>query len=203
MAYRWDVFLSYRRFREWPKWVDDHFLPLFRFYLGEELGRDALIFVGTEEIQSGSVWPLSLAEHLAESQVLVCLWSRLYFSSSWCAAELAHMRAREVACGFGIPAQPGGLIVPIVLHDGEDFPPSVRHIQTRDFREVANPRMATGSARAEQLADTVRDWVPDVKAAITRAPAFDPGWRRIAANQFLEALPEPPKQNTLPGLGSL
>jgi hypothetical protein len=88
MAYRWDVFLSYRRFHEWPRWVNDHFLPLFRFYPGEELGRDALVFVDTEEIQSGSFWPLSLAECVAESQVLVCLWSRLYFTSSWCAAEL-------------------------------------------------------------------------------------------------------------------
>jgi hypothetical protein len=203
MAYQWDVFLSYRRFKEWPGWVNDHFLPLFTHYLGEELGRDANIFIDTEAVETGCVWPLKLAEGLSESRVLVCLWSKQYFSSSWCLAELAHMRARESACGFGSMERPECLIVPAILHDGEDFPQAVRHIQTKDFREVANVRIARGSAREEQLADTVRRWVPDVKAAVMRAPVFDPKWRNIAASELIETFRQSSTQKTVPSLGSL
>jgi hypothetical protein len=203
MAYRWDVFLSYRRFKEWPDWVKNHFLPLFTHYLGEELGRDADVFVDTGAVESGTTWPLKLAEGLSQSKVLVCLWSRQYFSSSWCLCELAHMRAREQACGFGSVAQPGCLIVPVVLHDGEDFPPAVRHIQRADFKEVANVRIAKGSARAEQLADAVRHWVPEVKNAVMRAPDFDPAWRNIAAAELIETFRQSGKQSTVPSLGDL
>jgi hypothetical protein len=203
MAYRWDVFLSYRRFKEWPGWVNDHFLPLFTHYLGEELGRDAQVFVDVEATETGSAWPLKLAEGLSESRVLVCLWSKQYFSSPWCLAELAHMRAREKACGFGSAERPECLIVPVVLHDGEDFPPAVRHIQTRDFKEVSNVRMARGSATEEKLADIVRQWVPDVKSAVARALTFDPEWRQIAAHELIETFRQSVAQRTVPSLGDL
>jgi hypothetical protein len=203
MAYQWDVFLSYRRFREWPKWVDDHFLPLFTHYLGEELGRDADVFVDKNAIESGVVWPYKLAEGLAESRVLVCLWSRQYFNSPWCLAELGHMRAREAACGLANVQNPEGLILPVVLHDGEDFPADVRHIQCALFQDVVNLRMATGSFVAERLASRVRDWVPDVRSAIERAPGFDPNWRELTAIRFIEALQQSREQKTVPNLGAL
>jgi hypothetical protein len=62
--------------------------------------------------------------------------------------------------------------------------------------------MAKGSVREEQLADHVRNWVPDVKSAIIRAPAFDQTWRTIAADRFLETLRQSATQNALPGLGA-
>jgi hypothetical protein len=68
---------------------------------------------------------------------------------------------------------------------------------------VANFRIAKGSARAEQLADTVRHWVPDVKAAVMRAPEFDPGWRNIAAAELIETFRQSGKQSTVPSLGDL
>jgi hypothetical protein len=201
MAYRYDVFLSYRRHKEWPKWVNNHFLPLFEHYLGEELGRDAHVFLDTSEIESGSVWPYKLAEGLAQSRVLVCLWSRQYFSSPWCVTELAHMRAREDACGHGTPNQPGGLIVPVVIHDGEDFPLEVRHIQVADFQDIVNVHMAPNSATAEELARRVAKWAPDVRAAVHRAPEFDPAWISIAATSFMNVLKPAESQTTVPSLG--
>jgi hypothetical protein len=203
MPYRWDVFLSYRRFKEWPGWVNDHFLPLFTHYLGEELGYDARIFIDTEAIESGSAWPFRLAEGLSESKVMVCLWSRQYFSSKWCVSELAHMRARENACGFGTEAQPGCLILPVILHDGEDFPVQLRHIQTTDFRDVSNVRITRSSPRAEQLADAVRQWVPDVKEAVLRAPAYDSRWRELATSELIETFLQATEQKTVPSLGDV
>lgn len=202
MAYRWDVFLSYRRFREWPRWVNDHFLQLFEHYLGEELGRDAHVFIDKNAIETGAAWPYKLAEGLAESRVLVCLWSRQYFGSPWCLAEFAHMRAREEACGLANAQRPEGLILPVVLHDGADFPADVRHIQCAQFQDVVNLRMATGSAVAEQLDSRVREWAPHVKAAVERAPVFDPNWRQLTARRFIEALQQSREQKTVPNLGA-
>jgi hypothetical protein len=201
MAYRWDVFLSYRRCDLWPEWVRDHFLPLLTHYLGEELGRDARVFVDTDVIETGSAWPLRLAEGLSESRAMVCLWSKQYFNSPWCLAELAHMRARETACGFATPANPECLIVPAVLHDGDDFPHEVKHIQSRDFKAVSNVRIARGSLRDEQLGDTVRSWAPDVMKAVLRAPEFDPQWRSLAADRLMEMYRRASEQKTLPSLG--
>ena len=36
MPYDYDVFLSYRRYAEWPEWVNNVFRPLFAHWLGEE-----------------------------------------------------------------------------------------------------------------------------------------------------------------------
>jgi hypothetical protein len=33
MAYRYHIFLSYRRYGEWPQWVENIFLPIFTHYL--------------------------------------------------------------------------------------------------------------------------------------------------------------------------
>jgi hypothetical protein len=203
MAYNFDVFLSYRRFMEWPKWVEDRFLPLFRHYLGEELGRSANIFIDTKEIETGVAWPFKLAEGLSQSKVLVCLWSRQYFNSDWCLAELSHMRAREKACGLGTAEHPGGLIVPVIGHDGDDFPAAIRHIQAYHFQDVVNFRMAAGSAIDEALSRKIEQWVPNVKAAIERAPAFDPQWRDAATDDLLAALRRSTSQKSLPTLGAL
>jgi hypothetical protein len=56
MSYESDVFLSYRRHGEWPGWVRDIFMPLFSHWLGEELPRDAKVFVDYE-IETGDSWP--------------------------------------------------------------------------------------------------------------------------------------------------
>jgi hypothetical protein len=113
------------------------------------------------------------------------------------------MRAREEACGLVNVQKPEGLILPVILHDGEDFPADVRHIQCAQFQDVVNLRMATGSFVAERLDSRVRDWVPDVRSAIARAPVFDPNWRQLTAIRFIEALQQSREQKTVPSLGSI
>jgi hypothetical protein len=81
--YTWDAFVSFRRWQEWPRWVERHFDPLFRHYLGEELGRAPRVFIDSQERQPGD-WPTELGRELARSRVLVPLLSRMYFASPWC-----------------------------------------------------------------------------------------------------------------------
>ena len=60
MPYEHDVFLSYRRHAEWPKWVQRIFLPLFNHWLGEELP-GVRIFIDYD-IETGELWPQRLPD---------------------------------------------------------------------------------------------------------------------------------------------
>lgn len=201
MSYDYDVFLSYRRLGEWPQWVDRQFLPLFRHWLGEELGRKPSIFVDREGIQSGDSWPLRLAKAHSTSRVLVGLWSRTYFESKWCQAELARMLARHQACGIPTPDLPQGLIHAAVLHDGDTFPEAVATIQTVDLTSCASVRVARDSPTAEELESRIKRWVPGIARSISTAPEYDSSWLHDAAEAFLGLLMPKTIVPALPRLG--
>jgi hypothetical protein len=195
LPYEFDVFISYRRFGDWPGWVKDHLLPKLNLYLGEELAQDPKIAFDEKFIESGDSWPVSLAQKLGRSKVLVALFSPQYFTSVWCKSELAHMMAREKACGLRSLTEAGGLIVPAVIHDYPDYPAEVMTIKPYQLEPYANPWIAVGSPTAETFAYAVRKWAPQVKAAIRRATEYDEHWEVLALGEFLSLVSkkfEPP-----------
>jgi len=201
MDYEHDVFLSYRRHGEWPEWVEKTFSPIFKHWLLEELGYDGEIFVDTT-IETGTDWPLKLAEALSQSRVLVPLLSRQYFNSKWCVTELSLMMAREEKCGFSCINHPKGLIVPAHIHDGDDFPQEIKRIQAAQLQKYVNIRMATRSETEEKLSESIRTWVTDIAKAIKRAPEYDSSWHQIAAEKFVsQYLMQQSTQKNLPRLG--
>ena len=201
MPYDYEVFLSYRRHREWAHWVRNDFLPLFEHYLGEELaGSGPKIFFDVNDIETGTAWPWKLANALARSKILVCLWSRQYFSSPWCKAELSYMRARENRCRFGTLEKPEGLIVPVIIHDGEDLPAEEKITEPLRLADVVNVRMAPGSRKAEELAERIEKWAPDVARAVHRAPDFDEEWQHLAAAVIGPLFRPPQAQTSVPSL---
>jgi hypothetical protein len=200
MAYEYDVFLSYRRHGEWPEWVEKVFRPLFEHWLGEEHPR-VRIFIDYE-IESGAAWPQRLGKALSESRVLVPLFSRQYFSSPWCQLELSQMSAREARCNFRTAENPGGLIVPAHIHDGDGFPARAQAIQAAKLQEYTNVRLAKGSATEEHLSEEIRDWVPDIATAIRSAPPHDDEWTRLTVEAFVEQFRlGDSKQTAPPSLG--
>ena len=118
MDYEHHVFISYRHHESWPDWVEKLFMPPLRQWLGEEIGDDAAIFFD-RNLETGTRWSPQIKRALARSRVLLLCFSRQYFTSEWCRLELALMLARERAIGTG-PAY--SLVVPIILHDGDDLP---------------------------------------------------------------------------------
>jgi hypothetical protein len=199
-AYEHHVFISYRHYGAWPQWVIDHFLPPFQHWLGEELAEDASIFVDTS-LETGTRWSRQIERSLARSRVLVPCFSKQYFSSEWCRRELALMLAREAAAGID-PAD--SLVVPVLIHDGDDLPELARRIQSAKFQELAQPWIANGSLTMEKLSDEIKSWVVDVVSAIRRAPTFDRGWETLAPDDFERQLRgEEPKQTSVPSLGTV
>jgi hypothetical protein len=205
MDYEYDVFLSYRRFQLWPTWVNEKFLPLFCHWLGEELGKNVRVFFDTSTVETGKEWPLVLGKGLAQSCVLVALWSRTYFSSPWCRAELAHICAREKQCGFNTAHNVQRLILPAIIHDGQAIPHFIKGITAADLQDCANVRTARESVTEERLSSLIRAWAPDVSKAIQAAPTFEESWVDLAVEEFIalfNAMPAP-KQRVAPSLAAV
>lgn len=200
-AYDYDVFLSYRRAGYWPKFVDDHFFPKFEHWLYTTLGRAPSIFFDTRDIETGQSWPYRLAEGLARSKVMVCLWSKQYFSSQWCAAELSHMLARKqsLANDFG----PLPLVLAVVIHDGQNIDPRLDGIQRFPLQSCCNPWIAEGSPTAELLSMKLQEFAEHVAHALDRVPEYDPLWTDLATTEFLTIFESKTIQDALPSLGPM
>ena len=79
------------------------------------------------------------------------------------------MRAREDECGFRTPELPEKLIVPAIIHDGDDLPDEARILNPLGLQKYANIRVAQNSPTLEELANLIQTWVPDIVNAIERA----------------------------------
>jgi len=198
MGYEYDVFLSYRRYQQWPQWVENKFLPIFEHWLGEHLGRDARIFFD-KNIETGTIWPTELLNSLAASKILVPLWSRQYFNSYWCKAELGHMIRREEICGSS------RLVVPASIHDGNRFPQLAKQRQYKNLNEYVNIRMNPEGITAEKLSRMINDWGPDLENAIRHAPAHNPQWENIAVDECIRLFDDTtePTQRKIPRQGGV
>jgi hypothetical protein len=80
-AYRYDIFLSYRRANAWPMFVGKIFVPMLRHWLQTEMGQTPTIFYDVEAIETGQSWPHHLATCIASSKIMICLWSNEVISA--------------------------------------------------------------------------------------------------------------------------
>jgi len=177
MDYLYDVFISYRRHREWTPWTREHVRNLLDAYLTQELGESPRIFVD-DRIEPGADWPHRLGDSLARTRVLLAIFSGDYFSSAWCLHELDLMHGRLLRF-------PGSsLIVPVLGHDGDLIPTEIARIQPFDLSAFRNTDLQRRTPRYEQFSDAVRRLAPHVAAAIGTAPQFDPAWVNECRGRF-------------------
>jgi hypothetical protein len=198
MDYRHDIFISYIRDPEAHRWLKKHFVPLLKLRVRHELKRKPVIFVD-DQLEWGVSWPEKLGIELASSRILIALWAKDYFASTWCIEETATMLAREKECGFRTKKNPSGLIIPAVIHDGDCFPEAVSHIQKLEIQRLFNVRMPRDSRRAQKLDATLAAHAHGVAAAIESAPPWCDRWPAEAAKAFREKLRiTAPSQDRLP-----
>ncbi|MEJ2419771.1 MAG: toll/interleukin-1 receptor domain-containing protein, partial [Exilibacterium sp.] len=186
MSYKHDIFISYKRHPETLKWIEAHLLPLLDLHVGLELGRDPNIYVHEikGQIKAGTVWPVELGEELGASRTLIALWSKPYLSSTWCVEEFSLMLSREKAVGARTLANKYGLVVPIVVHDGENIPSDLGAVQMLDIKAYYNPRMRRDSEKAEALSDVIGTHAQGLAGAIENAPPWQANWPKQAAEQL-------------------
>lgn len=177
MDYLYDVFISYRRHREWTPWTREHVYGLLDAYLTQDLGRPPRIFID-ERIEPGADWPTRLANALGRARVLLPVFSRDYFGSDWCIHELDLMHGR-------LRQHPGSsLIIPVIGHDGDLIPSEIKRLQSFDLSPFRNTDLQRRTPRFEQFSDSIKVLAPHVAAAIGSAPAFDPSWLDECQTRF-------------------
>lgn len=199
MGYQWDVFLSYKRSNYWSMFVKRHFLPMLELWLGTVIGREIKIFVDVDQMETGDPWPYKLADGLARSKTMICLWSREYFSSRWCSLELSQMLARRKSITG--PSGPPPIILAVVIHDTERVDRIIADIQRFPLQDYCNPWIADYSLTAERLSFEIRRFAEHVADALIQAPEYDETWPSLVTDEFLHLFNHEPYQGDLPRLG--
>jgi hypothetical protein len=200
MPYEWDVFLSYRRSNDWPRFVERQFFPKLKHWLDTVLGHTAKIFVDVRQLEAGDDWPYKLADGLAHSKTMVCLWSAEYFTSRWCALELTQMLARRNSVA-GPSGQLPPLIIAALIHDSQNLARDLSRIQQFPMQDYSNPWIADGSVTEERLSVEIERLARQVAGALSQVPVYDESWPSLATAEFMHLFNTEISQNLPPRLG--
>jgi hypothetical protein len=197
--YTHDIFISYRRDPEVVLWINEHLVPLLRTHVGYELPNPPDIYTD-QRLESGATWPVELGTELAQSKVLISLWSGNYLHSQWCTLELSHMVAREKEEQRRTPKHPFGIVLFIIVIDGENIPHELQAIQKVEIQNFFFVRMLRTSLTAEKLEETLKKSAPGIALAIQNAPQFKANWPEQTAKSFFDKFhqQDSPSQSTVP-----
>ncbi len=177
MDYHYDVFLSYLHEKPCGTWVTEHFLPYFKFHLGNGLARPAEIFIDKTEIRTVQKWPARLKQALAHSRCLVGIWSPLYFRSEWCQCECAVMLHRESRLGLGTTENSDGLIVGVKVNDGIHFPQFAKDSQYADMEQFFfDEHGFTQCPLYIEFQKNISELAPDIARIVQNAPTWSQEW---------------------------
>lgn len=113
---------------------------------------------------------------------------------------MGHMLGREKTTGKRTGHNKYGLVIPAVIHDGQDFPSSLDYIQRMDIKSCYNTRILKNSKKAAKLSDLIDDHAEGIAVAIRTAPEWDCNWPREAADAFFSEFykAEEPNQTEVP-----
>ena len=190
IGYKNDVFISYRRGKtQTLSWLKSHFVPALEHHLALHLEDDPKIFFD-EQIKAGRNWKNVLAQEIACSKVLICLWTKTYLNSDWCRRELAHMLKRQQTIYDSKISDPKGLVVVIIIHDGENLPPELSEIQNFEIKKYFNPHLQLNSTSGEKFYSTLDEKTKDIVDLIEAAPNWNEEWVQHAIEEFQKSSDE-------------
>jgi hypothetical protein len=176
VPYEYDVFISYRRRGNIKGWVRNHLSPVLQNCLEDQMD-DPAVFVD-DQLEVGVYWPDQLEYVLSRSRYLLAVLAPPYFSSAWCMAEWASMRAREQLLGIPAPGVTLGLIYPVVFADGDSFPADARVRQSRfDLSRFGFPYPQFSATPAYlDFHDTVQSIAREIAGRLAQTPPWQDGW---------------------------
>jgi hypothetical protein len=113
------------------------------------------------------------------------------------------MRYREQQLGYRTVTNPGGLVMPMSIHDGKNFPAYVKPIQWADFTPFS--RVGQGFTRTEryvEFQDRLLEWVEDLAECIRKAPVWHEEWLSKAwTDDPIASFDSPTTSSFFPSLG--
>lgn len=205
-SYKYDIFVSYPHEEQHIAWVEHIFIDPFEFYMTQTLGRKPSIFWDRRNLKTGENWDEKLKVSLAYSKVMIAVCSVHYFLSKYCKKECSMMLHREKSLGYGTKDKPGGLILPLKVWDGEQYPEIILKKELKEFRKYG----LTGDGYKDtndfdKFKKDLESWAPMVRDAILSAGRhwrkewIEDKWLKEAASRFAEDLDpvEAKYQNTV------
>nr|VFK58771.1 MAG: TIR domain-containing protein [Candidatus Kentron sp. TUN] len=174
-GYENDIFISYKRGAQTDDWVANYLAPLIRQWLPEcrPPHWKTKVFID-RNISIGDIWQETLQQNLAQSRILLPVFSNPYFGSQWCLDEFMIMRERERILGLNGKKLTSGIIYPLVFWDGDYFPDAAKEIEWRPMHKWA--QLSLNKKLRGSLEREIRVICEDLSKMIDAAPAFDPTW---------------------------
>ncbi len=178
--YKNDVFVSYTHLGAVYQWIPALY-KLLEFWLPDELGYKPKIYID-KQLETGTHWPSELQQELKVSRCLLAIWSKVYFKSPWCIAELESFRAREHLLGLGKGQKTLGLIYPVLFtkpleKPPEYLPPKFRKVQYIDLSDwtITSPGFESTALHVE-FEQQVKKLCPVLAKMILSAPTWQADW---------------------------
>lgn len=111
------------------------------------------------------------------------------------------MLAREKEAKCRTTDNKYGLVIPVIVHDGENVCKIVGNTQNLDIKPCFNTRMRKDSLKAEELFERLRDHAEGISNAILHAPPWKEEWRTHSAEELMNIYLQPdPQQAGVPRL---
>ncbi len=177
LNYQYDVFISYRKTDTGKYWVSEYFVPRLKEELADILGRNVEIYYDLKELASGQSWPDALKRALVLSRCLVPVYSGSYFGSEWCSREFSIIFNRQNKCNLGCLSEPTGIIIPVLVRDGDHLPTLAKNIQHTKMGEYYTSCEAFKKSPAYMEFELlVKGFAEDVSRAIIKSPECNQMW---------------------------
>lgn len=172
MAYKYDVFISYRRKTLFTEWIPKTFIEPFLGYLQEELLREPVVFWDVDNVHVGDQWEKRLLEALATSKVLIPILIPSYFTREWCKREFAAFYHRQKQPKN---ANQQKLILPISLWEGQ-YPDYANKLQYLDWKDYHIVPMNKETDIHSRFRSEVAAFAKKTAIAIKNAPNWEEDW---------------------------
>lgn len=195
--YQHDLFVSFHTPSVYKDWLLHSFLPVIKTQLQLERGETKLFFF-PEQMRPGLKWPQQLKEGLAYSRCLISLWCPGYFQSEWCLREWRTMVRRERELKISLVGQRAGLVVPIVIGDGDTFPDEAKKTEWIDVKDyVIDGPGFRETKKYVEFQEKIKEWIPRIVKAIEMAPPWQETW---LTERFPKVKPVPVLHSPMPTL---
>lgn len=163
--YTWDIFLSYDPS---PDWLYREFTQLFKKYLErclrEEIPWKQLTIWDRQDMPALED---DVRKAIPHSLCLIAICSPPYFYSECLVREFSMMLQRDQRLGYP------GLVIPINVHGGPNFPPPIRKMKLLDWHEYSTLTSEANDVLFRRFVGEVRDFSRIVAHLIESPPPWD------------------------------
>ncbi|MEO6166122.1 MAG: ParA family protein [Chitinophagales bacterium] len=170
-----DIYISYSPDVITTRWISDFFLPVFKSYLTQELGRVPVIYFDRTEINIGIKLMDQLKYNLSRSRMLVTIMTDLYQVNFQTLAETLTFRDRSKALNTN-------LIQVVKLKMVTDFS---KDLKSWDFTEFSTA--GEGFSKTPEYVDflnLMKSLSIEIANTLKAIPPFDPEWSNMQEYSF-------------------